>query len=101
MYIIEKVNCHDHSTEVSVVMAELDLPKSRSNIEAAASEIERPPFIINSPWSKNADVEGIKIGTFLVNNAKQAEAIGEKRDNLQSAIDQFIGSTESGPKIEV
>lgn len=82
-------------------MAELDIPQSRSKIEEAASEIERPPFIINSPWSKHADVEGIKIGTFLVNNAKQAEAIAVKRDNLQSAIDQIIGSTESGPKIEV
>ena len=63
-----------------------DLPEKLKTKPIIEGLINLPPFIINSPWSQNADAEGIKTGTLIVQSAPEAIKLETKRCELQSLV---------------
>ena len=60
---------------------------------------QMPSFIINKPWSTQADQEGIFTAKFLLDNADKIKNAAARRDILQSALNKELGA--ESPKIEV
>ena len=88
--------------EFSIFPSEEDIQPSRQPLTIVPSMVafqNMPSFIINKPWSSQADQEGISTAKFLLDNADKIKSASAKRDILQNALDTELG-VES-PKIEV
>lgn len=61
------------------------------------------PFILNAPWSKEADVKGVlKADLYLATHTALGEETKKKRDTLQASLDELAKSQDrKSPKIEV
>ena len=89
--------------EFSIFPSEEDIQPSRQplTIESNLPSIfpDASSFIINKPWSTQADQEGILTAQFLLDNADKIKSASAKRDILQTALDEELGA--ESPKIEV
>jgi hypothetical protein len=89
--------------EFSIFPSEEDIQPSRQPLTIESNlpslPFNMPSFIINKPWSTQADQEGIFTAQFLLDNADKIKSASAKRDTLQSALDGDLGA--ESPKIEV